>query len=623
MIEEKEIKSAYEKNEISANKHMTFALLYTAGLLFLVWFGYIFKLFSTSEDTRILTIWVIPFVFVLLVIPMAFIKSSFLASNKYKYFALSLFVIAISTLNVIMSKHAILGWAVCIILTGHYYNPKVTRIMFVTVLLMIFVCLGFAMFFGEFDANLLSGELKEEDQMIYNFQLLPKIYPDTMEGRTEYLIDLMEVGENRFVSVFTNYYLGRALFTTVIFVITVFLNKRTRYLLNSEITVQSENQKNKTELDLAKGIQLNTLPVETVNSDAVEIVGELKAAKEVGGDLYDYIELDENHVAILIGDVSGKGVPAAMFMMKTITSFRDFASPGKSPSQILREVNASIYKGNRTSLFVTCFLAILDKRNGKVVYSNAGHNPPLIGHNKAFRYLKCKPGFLLGCFKDCFCQDEELTLEPGDSITLYTDGVTEARDIKGDFFGEERFLKAVNQHEYTCIVEMHHTIKDEIAAFVKDAPQSDDITILTLKYRGSNYTYEEKEFDAKKENVLDMLGFISNFADDHQFPEDFKNKLVIVGDELFSNIIRYGYENNGGSIFVRLLFDESQNEFAMTIIDKAKAFNQLEVNNKEVSGDVKELKVGGLGLIIVKKIMDEYAYDRINDKNILMLKKRF
>jgi anti-sigma regulatory factor (Ser/Thr protein kinase) len=120
-----------------------------------------------------------------------------------------------------------------------------------------------------------------------------------------------------------------------------------------------------------------------------------------------------------------------------------------------------------------------------------------------------------------------------------------------------------------------------------------------------------------------MLGFISSFADDHQFPEEFKNKLVIVGDELFSNIIRYGYENNGGSIFVRLLFDESQNEFAMTIIDKAKAFNQLEVNNKEVSGDVKELKVGGLGLIIVKKIMDEYAYDRINDKNILMLKKRF
>ena len=144
-----------------------------------------------------------------------------------------------------------------------------------------------------------------------------------------------------------------------------------------------------------------------------------------------------------------------------------------------------------------------------------------------------------------------------------------------------------------------------------------------MKFQGSDYTYKERSFDAKKENVPEMLNFISQFGDEHKFPEDFKNKLVIVGDELFSNIIQHGYGNNGGVIFVRILFDQDRNEFVLTIIDRAKAFNQLEVDNPPVGSDAKAQPIGGLGIMIVKKIMTEYAYDRINDKNILVLKKRF
>ena len=312
-----------------------------------------------------------------------------------------------------------------------------------------------------------------------------------------------------------------------------------------------------------------------------------------------------------------------MFMMKTITSFRDFAVGNKTPSQILKEVNASIYKGNKSSLFVTCFLAILDKKTGHVVYANAGHNHPLVGYNENYKYLKCNHGILLGVFPNVNIKDEELTLKPGDSITLYTDGITEARNSEGDFFGEERLLNVMNKHGYTCVVEIHHSIKEQIAAFVKDAPQSDDITFVTLKYRGNSYSFKEKTFDAKKENTLTILSFINDFADEHQFPEDFKNKMVIVGDELISNIINHGYENKGGDIFIRLLFDEDNKEFSFTIIDKAKEFNQLSVNNQGLSGDIKEQPIGGLGIMIVKKIMDECAYDRINGKNILVLKKRF
>ena len=170
---------------------------------------------------------------------------------------------------------------------------------------------------------------------------------------------------------------------------------------------------------------------------------------------------------------------------------------------------------------------------------------------------------------------------------------------------------------------MHHSIKDGIATFVKDAPQSDDITFVTLRYQGGKYSFEEKFFDAKKENVQKMLDLINDFGEKHHFPEEFKNKLVIVGDELFSNIIVHGYENKGGDIYVRLLFNEDKKEFALTVIDRAQTFNQLEVNNPEVGSDAKAQKIGGLGIMIVKKIMTEYAYDRINDKNILVLKKSF
>ena len=260
---------------------------------------------------------------------------------------------------------------------------------------------------------------------------------------------------------------------------------------------------------------------------------------------------------------------------------------------------------------------------GKVTYANAGHNPPIVGSNRNYKYLKCNSGFLLGCLKDSFAKDEEITLQPGESITLYTDGITEARNAKGDFFGEQRLIDALNAKDYTCIIELHHSIKDNVASFVGDAPQSDDITFLTLKYRGTHYSYIEKQFDAKKENVPDMLSLISDFGKEHNLPEEFNNELVVVGDELFSNIIKHGYEGKGGPLFVRLLFDDDRNEFAFTIIDKAKAFNQLEVDNPGVGSDPKTQKVGGLGIIIVKKIMSEYAYDRINGKNILVLKKRF
>ncbi len=606
---------AYHENEADANKYMSYVNAAAGVLAIIIWILYLTRVFSIPDHYYLFICILFPMIAILMLIPLFLIKTDLIRRPGYKYFILFSLMAVIIALNISIPKHSLLFWPFAILIANHYYNPTIGRIIYIVSMVAMLLCLYLGMFFGEFDENLFGGGVIKPDGSIGTVE--------TLEERLELLNQRMADGDNRYLKVFAYYYLPRAASITLFFMVSNFLNQRTYNLLVREVKAHDEQEKVKTELNIAKEIQLDTLPNETVSSKNIEILSELKAAKEVGGDLYDYLDIDENHVAFLIGDVSGKGVPAAMFMMKTITSFRDFAMVDKTPSQILKEINNSIYKGNKATMFVTCFLAILDKRDGKLVYANAGHNPPIVGDNKNFKYLKCNHGFLLGCFPNVAPKDEEIILKPGESITLYTDGITEARNSQGDFFGEKRLLDTMNKHDYTCVTELHHSLKDEIASFVKDAPQSDDITFLTVKYRGSSYSYKEKQFDGKMENIMDMLSFIEEFEEEHQFPVEFKQKLVIVGDELFSNIIKYGYQNNGGDIFVRLLFNEDKNEFAMTIIDKGVAFNQLEVKEKEVGTDIQKQKIGGLGLLIVKKIMDEYAYDRVNEKNILVLKKRF
>ena len=274
-------------------------------------------------------------------------------------------------------------------------------------------------------------------------------------------------------------------------------------------------------------------------------------------------------------------------------------------------------------MFVTCFLAIINEKTGVLEFANAGHNPPIIGSNGKFHYLKCNAGFVLGGLKDAFVVDEKINMEPGESITIYTDGITEARNAKGDFYGEDRFINFMNSKEFNCVVEIHHGLKDDLAKFTDNYEQSDDITVMTLQYRGDECFYEEKRFEAKMENIQKGLDFVEKFCDEQGINFEFKNNLLVVADELYSNIVKYGYEDNGGEVFTRLLFNKDKNEFVLTIIDRAPAFNQLEINNNPLEGDIKDRPIGGLGILIVKKIMTQYAYDRINNKNILVLKKKF
>ena len=618
---------AYYDNEADANKQMSYANAAAAAYMLVIWIFYLtgfFKVFSTT--TLILINVLFPIGILVLLSPLlyAFKFKDHLRKPRYKYFVLYSFIFVIGALNVILPKHSAIAWALCILMTNHYYNPTVGLKAFISVIIASLIAMFGGMFVGEFDANLLFGN---EIMQTINTQ---EIYANGVGARFEMLNKLYSMGSgffdldyNRYLGSVVFYFLPRGVILFLVFLVSHALNKRTYKLLVSEIQVNSEQAKAKTELEVAKEIQLATLPNEIASTKDVEIVAELRAAKEVGGDSYDYFQIDDDHTAIVIGDISGKGVPAAMFMMKTITCFKNFVAPNKTPSQILKEVNAALYDNNHLQMFVTCFFAIVNKKTGELEFANAGHNPPVIGTNFNYEFLKCKTGFVLGGLQDAFVFDEKITLKHGESITLYTDGVTEARNEKGDFYGEERLLKLFNSRDFTCLVEVHHSLRDDMAKFTDNYEQSDDITVISMKFQGDDCVVKTNCFDAKLENIPSGLTFVDEFCSAENIPVEFKNNLLVVADELYSNIVKYGYENNGGDVFTRLWFNRDKNEFVITIIDKAPAFNQLEVNNNPLEGNVEDMRIGGLGILIVKKIMSEYAYDRINNKNILVLRKRF
>ena len=613
---EKYLKAYYE-NEANANKQMSIANAFSALAVFIIFILYLVGFFPVHDVVLTVIKIVFPIVILILLTPLAYLIFFKERLNKrgYKYFVIFSFVFVIATLNIVIPKHGILGWALAILVVNHYYNPKLGTITYSAVMVLMLLCLYGGMFLGEYDPNLLGGGL------IVNGDIK---YIDGIKERYDMLHQLLVEGENRYLKVFLYYYVSRGVILTLIFLVSNSLNRRTYNLLVKEIIVSNEQSRTKTELEVAKDIQIATLPVEFITNKDVEIQAELRAAKEVGGDFYDYFVLDEDHIAIVIGDVSGKGIPAAMFMMKTITCFKNYISISRTPAEVLRLVNKTIHEGNESNMFVTCFLAIINTKNGEMKFANAGHNPPIVGKFGSYRYLKCKTGFILGGFENAFVTDEVTTLQNGETITLYTDGITEAMNPAREQYGEKRLLDLFNKKEYSCLVELHRDLKDEVEKFVDGAEQSDDMTYLTLKYHGDKYEYEEAIFQAKHENIQQMLDFLKKFSEKHHIEEGFADNLQVVSDELLSNVVKYGYkEGQDGTIFLRALYNLDKKELVLTIIDEGEEFNPFLVNASPLEGDVSSRKVGGLGILIVKKLMSEYAYDRIYNKNIVTLKKKF
>lgn len=239
------------------------------------------------------------------------------------------------------------------------------------------------------------------------------------------------------------------------------------------------------ELRIAQQIQASMLPTVFPVSTSFEIFAMMEAAKEVGGDFYDFFFIDDKRICFVIGDVSGKGVPAALFMAITKTLIKTVAKQGCETDEILARVNNILCPDNQTCLFVTIFCAVLDTSTGTIQYCNAGHNPPLTVSSAGTDYVKVASGFVVGVMENSKCEHQSLKLSPGDTIFLYTDGVTEAMNTEKLQFGEARLKETLARLSSKDVQTMIKVVRRDVFDFAHGADQSDDITMLALKYTGT------------------------------------------------------------------------------------------------------------------------------------------
>ena len=257
--------------------------------------------------------------------------------------------------------------------------------------------------------------------------------------------------------------------------------------IRSFVAVTAEKERIGAELNVATQIQADMLPrifPAFPEREEFDIYATMDPAKEVGGDFYDFFLVDEDHLAVVIADVSGKGVPAALFMVIAKTLIKNHAQNKDTPGSVFTQTNAQLCEGNDAGLFVTAWMGVLEISTGNFIYVNAGHNPPLLKRaGGAYEWLKSRPGFVLAGMEGVRYRENSLQLEPGDCLYLYTDGVTEATSGAQELFGEERLQHTLNESKDLPVDQLLPKVKQAIDTFVGEAEQFDDITMLGLEYR--------------------------------------------------------------------------------------------------------------------------------------------
>ena len=303
-------------------------------------------------------------------------------------------------------------------------------------------------------------------------------------------------------------------------------------------------------------------------------------AKEVGGDFYDFFMVDERHLAIVVADVSGKGVPAALFMVIGKTLIKDHTQPNRDLGEVFTKVNNILCEANDNGMFITAFEGVLDLVTGEFRYVNAGHEPPFIYRKGVgFEVYKTRPGFVLAGMENIKYKEQKIMLNVGDRIFQYTDGVTEAMNKQEQLYGMDRLSAVLNKK---CIEsdanETLKLVKDDIDLFVGDNEQFDDITMLCLEYKrkmGDN-SMNEITVEATVENISKVTDFVDDILDNVNCPLKVKMQMDIAIDEIFGNIAHYAYGDKVGKATVRIEEYDNPKAIGITFIDSGVAYNPLE-----------------------------------------------
>ena len=398
--------------------------------------------------------------------------------------------------------------------------------------------------------------------------------------------------------------------------------------MNNQKKFQSVSQ-NKSriegELQVARGIQMSMIPKSFPpypERGDVDMFAAVVPAKEVGGDLYDFYTREEK-LFFCIGDVSGKGVPASLVMAVTRSLFRTVSAHEKSPQRIVTTINDSMAEMNEANMFVTFFCGVLDLRNGHLRYCNAGHNAPVLVTAEGNRSLPVEANLPLGVIPGMSFTEQETDLTTGTGLFLYTDGLTEAENSNHELFGDERMFAALSAELGSH--QQVDTVSQAVQGFVGDAPQSDDLTMLYIRFM-NNQISEETERHLILHNDIQQIPQLAEFveavADVAHLDVGLTMSLNLALEEAVSNVIMYAYpKGSDGLVDIEAIIRKKELEFIIS--DNGTPFDPTAAPEADITLDAEERPIGGLGIFLVKNIMDVVEYTRSDDgKNILSMIKK-
>ena len=406
------------------------------------------------------------------------------------------------------------------------------------------------------------------------------------------------------------------------------LEQKDKELQDAYQIIKAQKDRMEKELNVGREIQMSMLPLifpAFPDRQELSVYAVLEPAREVGGDFYDFFFLDNERFCFVIGDVSGKGVPSALFMAVTKTLIKSRAADDNSTASILTHVNEELSSDNKAYMFVTVFIGILNTLTGEMQYTNAGHNPPyILRKSGSLEALAQRHGPVIGAVKGLAYKEDTTSLLPGDIAYLYTDGVTEAKDRNNSLFSEKRLEDVLSSRQYVSTEDVVKTTVEETKRFEQDVEQADDITVMAVEYYGVKDKPETRGFEVTIKNRMTEIGKVIQrfdaFSDEQDLDVKIRREIKMVFDEMLNNIISYAFrQDEEHEIEVKM--ELTANRLTTILSDDGIPFNPFGIEVPDTDLPLEQRKIGGLGLHLVRNVMDEVSYQRKIEKNVVTLTK--
>ena len=542
----------------------------------------------------------------------------FALKGKKKWLKILMLVeycVVLARVIMILNHNVVLLMVFPVALSVRYYSRTVTNFVaaFSIFLVGLVAYLGIVYKMTRIDMNMV--ELPAGTVLTFNeFSTLRKVVE--AQGNIDY---------NRLaIHAMQNSFLPRFILFSMVAIMCSEIASKGRSAIFAQQAETQKSERISTELNLASDIQANMLPnifPAFPERNDFDIYATMTPAKEVGGDFYDFFMVDDSHLALVMADVSGKGIPAAMFMVIAKTLIKDHAQLGLQPGYVFTRVNNLLCEGNEAGLFVTAWMGILDLNSGELQYCNAGHNPPVVKLDGEVQYLHSAPGFVLAGLEDYKYKQFSMHLNHGDKIFLYTDGATEATNIDKELYGEDRLIECLRSQSGKSCADALHAVRADIDKFVGKAEQFDDLTLLAFDFSSKDGGKEsmERTYDATDANLREVLAFVEEELEKHDANMKSTMSITVAVEEIFVNIAHYAYEGAQGKVTIGMGFEGDDVE--IYFIDNGIPFDPLAKEDPDIKARAEDRDIGGLGIYMVKTSMDHCEYERRNSQNIFTMRK--